>query len=255
MANNTNFFSEWRAANDGTWFTTRSPHPDVPCFISPVPLKTVSNCSSYLPMDADVAEVKYYLEQQVLRLKYNNPEHTPFMVVSVITSRMAYWRGNDVLRKDAYYLGGLLRSVINECFDDSQPPLVMNCDTTKYWYSDEIINMSGVGRQGSERFKAKQAARQSIISEGYRDDFKVASMEYRRDNFDVLPTIKILTNNVPYTKNTVAKHGDDFYIHRVENIGQRVQKAREVYPKLNQTEIADILGESKRTVREYWRSK
>jgi hypothetical protein len=53
----------------------------------------------------------------------------------------------------------------------------------------------------------------------------------------------------------VAKHGDDFYINRVDNIGQRVQKAREVYPKLNQTEIANILGESKRTVRGYWRSE
>lgn len=245
-------FSNWVAAKNGTWFITRSPYPEVPCYIAPVALPTVMNSSSYLVMNASVQEVKTYLTAQVRILRFNNPEHTPFMVKSAIISRMLYWLGNKVLFRDAYFLGELLDSITDECFSEDYADYIMYWDKTKYWYSDEIVKMSGMGRTASDRFKAKQAARQSIISEGYRDDIKVASGEYKRDNFDVLPPLKILTNVVRYSNNTVKKYGEGFYINQIDNIGQRVQRAKEIYPDRTQKEIAYILEVSIRTIKGYW---
>jgi len=189
-------FSDWFAAKEGTWYITRSPYPDVSCYIAPVALPIVMNSSSYLRSNASVEEVKTYLTGQVRILRFNNPKHTPFMVKAAIISRMLYWRGNEVLFRDAYFLTELLDLVIDESFSEDCADYIMYWDKTKYWYSDKIVKMSGMGRTASDRFKAKQVARQSIISEGYKDDIKVASGEYKRGNFDVLPPLRILTDSV-----------------------------------------------------------
>ena len=245
-------FSEWEAAKNDTWFITRSPYPDVPCFITPVAQPTAMNYSSYLSIKASVQEVKNYLIDQVRILRFNNPTHKPLMVKAAIITRIVYWQGNAVLFRDAYFLTGLLDLVIDESFSEDCADYIMYWDKTKYWYSDEIVKMSGMGRTASDRFKAKQAARQSIISEGYIDDIKVASGEYKRDNFDVLPPLKILTNSVRYSNNTVKKYGEGFYINQIDNIGLRVQRAKEIYPDRTQKEIAYMLEVSIRTIKGYW---
>jgi len=255
MTNDTNFYSSWVAATNDTWFTTRSPHPELPCHIAPVPLPTCSNYSSYLPYNAPVQDVKDYLTAQIRILRFNNPEHTSHMVTSAICTRILYWMGNRVLLRDPYFLGDMLQTIIDECFSEDCTYFINSMDVTKYWYSDEIIGMSGIGKASSGRSKAKQAARQLILAEGYRDDLKVVSGEYRRDNFNVLPPLKTLTDSVKYSTNTVKKHGKDLYINQVDNIGQRVKRAKEGYPDPTQKEIAYLLGVSIRTIKEYWKSK
>lgn len=250
MENVTNIFSNWKAAKDGTWFTTRSPYPEVPCHISPVPLKTVSSYSSYLSLRASVSEVKEYLEQQVLILKYNNPEHKAWMIKAAITSRIVYWKCNNILRKDDYYLGEMLQLILNDCFADGNSTPTMKYDETKYWYSDEISKLSG-----GDKTKAKQVARYAVVSEGDRDDMRESSLEYRRENYDVLPTVKVLSHKSRYSRNTVIKLGEGLYIPQVDNIKQRVQKVREFYPELKQKEVAEELVVSLITVKRYWRSK
>lgn len=253
MTYNANIFSAWRAAMDNTWFTTRSPYPELPCYISPMPLMSARNDSSYLSMNAPISDIQYYLEQQVLRLKYNNPNHTPFMVEAVITTRIAYWRCNDVLRRDAYYLGELLHSIIEECFGENCTSTIEYFDITKYWYSDEIMQMSADGSKSSERYKAKLEARRAVISEGYKDDFRVATHEYKADNFNVLPTVKILSNNTGRSREIINVHGKEFIISQLDNTKQRVQKVREFYPELTQKKVAEILAVSLVTVKRYWR--
>lgn len=246
-------YQDWVSARNGTWFTTRSQYPEIPCFISPVALRTCSNYGSYLPYKASVELVLEYLEDQVRILHYNNPGHTRFMVKSAIDTRIAHWVGNAVLKRDSYFLGRMLEEVIDDCFNDPDFAQKISFGYTKYWYSDQIMNMSGNGRSGSVRSKAKQQARQAMLCEGYTDDLRNASVEYRGMNFDVRPTIKILSTETGYSDPTVRKYGKDFYIMRVANIGQRVERARSVYPGFTQQQIADLLKETRRTVRMYWK--
>jgi hypothetical protein len=206
-----------------------------------------------LPYKASIQEVKDYLEVQVCILRYNNPDHTEFMVKSAILSRMVYWLGNAVLSRDAYYLGEMLNTIILDCFSNKDYVSKIEMDSTRYWYSDDIMRLSGEGRSGSVRSKAKQAARSAIVAEGYTDDLKSASAEYRASNFNVKPTLKLLHEETGYADLTIRKYGRDYYILRGENIEQRVARAREVYPEHTQRMIAELLKESKRTVRLNWK--
>lgn len=255
MENKPGIYLEWVAAKGSTWFTTRSPYPELPCYISPLALPTCSNFSSYLPNNASIQEVRHYLEVQVRILRFNNPKHTSFMVKTAITDRMLYWLGNRVLSRDAYYLTTLLDEILVVCFQREDPSKGIYMDKTKYWYSDEIVRMPGKGRTTSDRFKAKLAARQSVFTEGYVDDMRVASMEYRVSNFDVKPTVKVLKEETGYCNPTIKKYGREFYVLAGENIEQRVIRARRFFPEYVQQEIADLLGEKKRTVRQYWRGE
>lgn len=255
MTNNTNLFSKWKANIDDTWFTTRSPHPEVPCYISPMPLRTVHNSSSYLRMDASVSDIKYYLEQQVLRLKSNNPEHIPYAIKTVMIERIARWECNTVLRRDDYYLGELLDSIIEVCFSEDCTLTIEYADVTKYWYSDEIMKMKADGSKSSERAQAKLAARRAVISEGYKDDFRVETYEYKADNYDVLPTVKILSDNTGHSREIINVHGKEFVISQLDNTQQRIQKVREYYPEFTQKKVAEMVGVNIRTVKRNWNIK
>lgn len=255
MENNTNLYTEWSAAKADTWFTTRSPYPEVACHIAPNGLPSCSNTSSYLPFNSRDELVMEYLEREVRVLRYNNPTHSPWMIKSVVISRMAYWLGNAILTSGPKYLGAFLDVAIDSVFADREYINKIEMQYTRYWYSDEIAKMSGNGKEKSDRFKAKRDARNAVISEGLTDDLRAASLEYRRDNFNVKPTIKILRDETGYSNPTIRKYGEDMYILSGENIEQRVQRAREVYPKFTQQEIAELLKETKRTVRNYWRTK
>ena len=257
----TNLFSKWRAFEANTWFTTHSPYPETPCYIAPVPLMTIRNSSSYLKMGASLKDVKHYLEQQVLILKYNNPEHPTSHIKSIVISRIAHWQCNNILRKDAYYLGELLDSVIEECFSDDCT-LTIKCangtkyaDTTRYWYSDEIMKMQADGSKSSQRAKAKFATRREVISGGYKDDFRVETYEYQADNYNVLPTVKILADNTGHSSDIINAHGKEFVISHLANSQQRVQMIREFNPGIKQVEVVKILGLSIRTVKKYWNIK
>lgn len=252
---NKNLFTEWVDAKNNAWFTTRSPYPDMPCYIAPYELPKCSNYSSYFRKGVSKDEVLTYLVEQVRILRFNNPDFSSEQVTIAVKGRLIYWLGNNTLKNNPALLDELLPVAVYSVYsDDSFTDKLKNVEYTKYWYSDEIVKLSGKGRAISDRFKAKQKARNELLAEGYRDDIKDASNEYRTVNFSVHPTMKDINGMTGYSNPTIRKYGKGQYILKGENLSKRISKVREMYPEITQREVSELLGEKVRTIRQYWKS-
>lgn len=248
-----NLFSKWRLAKDNKLFKTRSPYQDIQCYISPIPLPTCSNFSSYLPVNCSMKEILDYLEGQVRIVRFNNPEFDKFQVKTLISERLAKWKGNAILFKDSYYLNELLENVTENCYNDDEFESKIVMEYTKYWYSDDIESLQGKEDSISKKRKVKQVVRAAAVSENYVKNIRAAADKYSVSNFNVKPTLKILQISMSCSRGTIEKYGKDFYILSGENIMLRVVRARQLYPEYTQQQIADLLEEKKRTIKEYWK--
>jgi hypothetical protein len=248
------FFSEWKATIDGTWFETRSPNPNLPCFISEKALPKCRNFGSYLRKNVSLIVVKDYLQKQIYILRFNNPTYNPHMARVAFLRHIVPWIGNGILENGFRLNLDMLDEVISECYEDDCVVSKINMEYTTIWYSDDILKLSGDCGNKSQRAKAKQVARTALKSKVYIDDLRDYSHEYQFMNMGVMPTQKILAEDAFCSLNTVKKYGTNFYILSGENIKQRVIRARELHSEYTQQQIADLLKENKRTIRQYWKS-
>ena len=81
---------------------------------------------------------------------------------------------------------------------------------------------------------------------------EVSWRNYQNNNFGVMPTVKDLENATGYPDPTIRKFGEGYFINKSENTKQLVQKYRQIYPNLNQNDLAIKSNISLRSIKRYF---
>lgn len=248
-----NLYTEWLAAKDDVWFSTRSLFPDLDYYLAPNPLLKCSNYPCHFYDEFTIDEVLQYFIVQIAILRFNNPSFSKDQISTSISSRIIYWKGNVKLNKDPYFIRELVPQAIKEVFMMENYQAIIEMDHTKHWYGDRIEKLPNQrdGKTWGEKTKVKQQLRAKYNSEIKVEFIKEACQEYRFNNFNVLPTVKYLIDETGYSGNTVRTHGKEYFIGQMDNSKQRINTLMKLYPYLKQKEIAEKADVSLRTVERY----
>ena len=230
-------------------FQTGSPYPDVPIFTAPEEGLVYAENYPFIAYTANPGryDITLYLAEQVEILKFNNGWMTREDIRKVLSSRLIRWKYNWAVLKMYEEVPEIVDDAIVWSLDkleDVRP--IYSRRTT--WYSDKIESL-----KGDEKKKAKAAARAERNAKEYREDIRNSSDRYRMYNYNVLPTIKHLDDDLDFSRTTIKTFGKDYYISTKDNSKARIRMARIAYPDASQSDIATVLGLSRATVNTHWK--
>jgi len=163
---------------------------------------------------------------------------------------MISMEGNSQLREGYNRVVDMIDQVVEDLYSgrlDYHSVIAPLGQMRTWMYSNDIEKL-----RGKAKSVAKIQARSSINAVGIREDLEQVSSDYRMKNYDVLPTIPIMKEEVDYSSGTIKTYGDGLHTSAAINTEKRIECARGFNPDKKQDEIAKILGMSVRTVQRYW---
>lgn len=254
-----NFYKDWKTMMKAE-YRTPSPHPELDLFISPKPEMYVRNypfeSGFYITQNAlhrDPGIYEYFHIQAAI-LKFNNTKNGKGFTKEVCQRKLeviARWESNTVLmEKHSVNISDAIKQAVESVYEDDfdyTEILRPIAQLRQRWYGQRIEDLTH-----KEKIAAKAKARGELNSMVIREDIKDVADDYQLCNYNVKPTASFVVDNTSYSKPTIIKHGRDQIISTKENTSERIKVMRSMYPEYTQSQVADKLDISIRTVRSYW---
>lgn len=239
-----NLFVKWKYATNDVRFSTPSPFPEQDYYRAPDALLLCSNSSGHFYDGYLQDEVYAYLREQVAILHFNNKNFDSDHIHYAITGRIFLWRGNQLFRNDRFYTDTSLPAIIKEVLSmgDKYIDLIENKLYTVHWYGDRILNLPPRERTGQwgERTKAKLEARLKHREEQVRDILTAAKDDFLKENFNVFPTIKHLSDVSGFSSYQIKKYGEGLFIKKAEYTKQMIISYKQQFSELSYRELSEI---------------